>query len=77
MARRLGAAAYLNTGHSNLTAPLLRGLAPLRRAVLIHDTIPLDHPDLTRAGQDEAFRARLSAVLGHADLVAAIGPDHA
>ena len=74
VARRLGAGVYLNTGHSNLTAPLLRALSPLCRTVLIHDTIPLDHPDLTRTGQDTVFRARLSAVLAHADLVAAISP---
>jgi len=38
--------AYLNVGHSNLTAAVLAaiGQAGLRRAVMIHDTIPLDHP---------------------------------
>ena len=53
---------YLNTGHSNLTA---RVIAALRRAgaritVLIHDTIPLDHPEFQRPGQPETFRAFLT-----------------
>src|SRR5690554_4962217 len=44
---------YLNAGHSNLQPRLLSGLqrrAGARVTVLIHDTIPLDHPDLTREG---------------------------
>lgn len=61
--------AYVNVGHSNLTAPLWRNLGWATRVALIHDTIPLDHPDLTRAGQSEAFQSRLCAVLDHADLV--------
>lgn len=66
---RLPDAVYLNVGHSNLTADLWVGLAPLPRAVLIHDTIPLDHPQFTRAGQSDRFRARLTAALTHAGLV--------
>lgn len=66
---RLPDAVYLNVGHSNLTAALWSGLAPLPRAVLIHDTIPLDHPQFTRAGQSDKFRDRLAAALKHAGLV--------
>lgn len=66
----LGAGAlYLNTGHANLEARLWRNLGPLRRVALIHDTIPLDHPEFTRAGQSEKFRARFAAAMTHADLV--------
>ncbi len=69
---RLGGAAYLNVGHSNLLRPLWAGLAPLTRVVLIHDTIPLDHPEFTRAGQSAKFRARFMAAIGQADLILTI-----
>ncbi|MBV0892134.1 glycosyltransferase family 4 protein [Paracoccus sp. Z118] len=73
VSRRLpGAVAYLNVGHTNLTEPWLSGLGWTTRAVLIHDTIPLDHPELTRAGQSDVFRARLVSVLRHADVIATI-----
>lgn len=77
LARALGRAGvpdhavYLNTGHSNLTDSLLAAL-PLRKAVLIHDTIPLDFPQWTRPGQDAAFRARLAAACTHADRLLAV-----
>ena len=67
--RRMGPTSYLNAGHSNLEARLWQNLRGLRRVVLIHDTIPLDHPEFTRAGQSEKFRTRFAAALGHADLV--------
>ncbi len=78
IARRLhrimpGRPVYLNVGHSNLGAPWLDSLGHAAlRIVLIHDTIPLDHPDLTRPGQDAIFRDRLTAALSHADIVVAI-----
>lgn len=65
-------AAYLNVGHSNLSRPLWQGLAGLCRVLLLHDTIPLDHPEFTRAGQAEKFRARFSAAMSEADLVVTI-----
>ncbi len=67
--KRLGPASYLNTGHANLEPRLWQNLRGLRRIALIHDTIPLDHPEFTRAGQSGKFRARFGAVLTHADLV--------
>ena len=62
---------YLNVGHANLSA---RSLAAIRAAglqvqVLIHDTIPLDHPHLARADTVEPFRRKLAAVSAHADRV--------
>lgn len=62
---------YLNVGHANLTD---RGLAAIRAAglraeVMIHDTIPLDHPHLARADTVEPFRRKLAAVSAHADRV--------
>lgn len=66
-----GTESYL-VGHADLTLPVLlslrRGLGG-RVAVLLHDTIPLDHPDLSRAGSPAAFAAKLRAVAAVADLV--------
>lgn len=60
---------YLNVGHANLTHRVLgqvrRGLGgPV--AVLVHDTIPLDRPDLCAPGMDAAFARRMDAVAAHA-----------
>ncbi|WP_050527514.1 glycosyltransferase [Pseudorhodobacter aquimaris] len=62
---------YINVGHSNLTDP---GLMAIKAAggtvsVLLHDTIPLDHPDFTRAGTVQGFERKLAAAATHADLV--------
>ncbi|SDD97809.1 Glycosyl transferases group 1 [Paracoccus isoporae] len=67
-----GCVAYLNLGHSNLHRDLLNNLNGLRRVVMIHDTIPLDHPEFTRDGQSEKFRARFVSALSLADLIVAI-----
>lgn len=60
---------YFNVGHSNLGADSLAALAPLQPVVLIHDTIPLDHPHLARPDTVEPFRQRLAAVAAHASAV--------
>ncbi|MFD1796695.1 glycosyltransferase family 4 protein [Paracoccus aurantiacus] len=65
-------AVYLNVGHSNLSRDLLANLADLRPAVMIHDTIPLDHPEFTRQGQSERFRNRLIAALSLSSTIIAI-----
>ncbi|WP_370515283.1 glycosyltransferase family 4 protein [Paracoccus sp. S-4012] len=68
--RRLPAgSAWLAVGHANLHPGPWRAIAPLRKAVMIHDTIPLDFPEYTRAGQDAAFGRRLAAALTRADLI--------
>lgn len=64
-------ARYINVGHSNLTE---RSLATLQQAgfsvsVMIHDTIPLDHPEFARPDTVEPFRAKLAAVSAHATRV--------
>lgn len=70
--RRLPAGTtYLNVGHANLTRS---GLACLRKAglttaVMIHDTIPLDHPSFARPGTVEPFRKKLAAVSAEAACV--------
>lgn len=62
---------YLNVGHANLGDRALGALARggLRVSVMIHDTIPLDHPHFARPGTAEPFRARLAAVSAHATRV--------
>ncbi|MDK3016925.1 glycosyltransferase [Pseudodonghicola flavimaris] len=64
--------AYLNVGHSNLTALTLRAVrqgGAGRIAVLIHDAIPLEFPQYQRPGVAEEFAGRLQRVRAHADLV--------
>lgn len=61
---------YINTGHANL-APTVRRVLQYRGmqvAVLIHDTIPLDHPGFVRPGVPEDFARKLGVAAG-ADLV--------
>lgn len=63
---------YLNTGHSNLSRATLDAMAsaPLARtAVLIHDLIPITHPDLVAEGMPQRFAGRLETVRMCADLV--------
>lgn len=63
---------YLNSGHANLSGPMLRALKAvpgMKIGVLVHDTIPLDHPALVRPHGIGPFRQRLQAVADHADLV--------
>ena len=69
--RRLSGKAYLNIGHTGLDAPGLPawlkavGLTPI---FLIHDLIPITHPEFCRAGE----AARHAARMRHA-LIAAAG----
>lgn len=54
---------YFNVGHSNLSRTVLNGVRQGGcgdLAVLVHDTIPLDHPEWTRAGQSEVFARKLT-----------------
>ncbi|MBA85830.1 glycosyltransferase [Thalassobius sp. S69A] len=63
---------YLNVGHSNLTQRVLHSVrhhARLRIAVMIHDTIPLDFPDLQRPETEAKFQRMLKRVQQMADLV--------
>ena len=64
--------AYLNVGHANLSATLLGSIKRAlggRVAVLVHDTIPLDHPELTRPRTFGVFARKMQAVADAADLV--------
>lgn len=65
-------ARYLNVGHANLSSSVMKALRRvpgLRIAVLVHDVIPLVHPEFCRPGTVEPFRRRMSTVAAHADLV--------
>ncbi|SEN31365.1 Glycosyltransferase involved in cell wall bisynthesis [Pseudorhodobacter antarcticus] len=62
---------YLNTGHANLSHKTLATIksSGAQVSVLLHDTIPLDHPEYTRASTIAGFDAKLAATAAHADLV--------
>ena len=64
-------AVYLNVGHANLSARVLRAVQHrgLQSAVLIHDTIPLDHPDFASAGTQAPFAAKIIATARFASKV--------
>lgn len=62
---------YINVGHSNLDARVLAAVhdAGGRSAVMVHDVIPLEHPEFQRAGTVRRFAAKMQAVRAHADLI--------
>lgn len=67
-------AVYLNVGHTGLEHRTLARIAAvpgLTVAVMIHDTIPLDHPVYNGPGAAERFSSALRAVSRHAGLVVA------
>lgn len=64
--------AYVNVGHSNLSDRMMsavrHGLHG-RIAVMIHDAIPLDHPEWQRADSVDRFRGLLRRVREMADVM--------
>ena len=66
---------YWNVGHANLSADTLAGMAGIKSAVLIHDTIPLDHPQYCRPDQVAPFAHKIAATAQYADLVIHISKD--
>ncbi|MBF9057933.1 glycosyltransferase [Rhodobacterales bacterium HKCCSP123] len=73
MIRRSGGGfVYLNTGHANLSEATLGAFgaaAGVRVAVLVHDLIPITHPDLVEHGMAGRFAGRIGRIARHADLV--------
>ncbi|PLS22754.1 glycosyltransferase family 4 protein [Neptunicoccus cionae] len=68
----LGGVEYVNVGHSNLSVQVftaLRGAGVARITVMVHDMIPLDFPQFTRAGIPEQFTLRMKAVAQFADRI--------
>jgi len=64
--------AYFNTGHANLAANTLAAIkagGAAQRLVLVHDTIPLDHPAFTRPDTVTGFDQKIAAIAAHADCV--------
>ncbi len=62
-------AIYLNVGHTGLNEPSLPRWIErhrLRAVYLIHDLIPLTHPQFCRAGESEKHERRMSNVLASA-----------
>lgn len=64
-----GRFSYLNVGHANLSDRVMRAMGSARKAVLVHDAIPLDYPEYTRAGMAAVFARKLGVVSRRADLV--------
>ncbi len=62
---------YFNVGHSNLDAHTLHsiGQSDGRKVILVHDTIPLDHPELCRSDTLASFAQKMRSVARYADLV--------
>lgn len=63
---------YLNVGHANLTELVMRAVKSVPGAqvvVMVHDTIPLDYPQLCRHHVPQAFKQKLAVVAANADLV--------
>lgn len=63
---------YLNVGHSNLSTDCLRAFRAnpdVRVAVLMHDAIPVDHPEFSRPEIPAHFQKMLDATRDHANLV--------
>ncbi len=70
-------AVYLNVGHANLSARVLRAMQHrgVTSAVLIHDTIPLDHPEFASIGSHAPFAAKIAATARFATRVIHISAD--
>ncbi len=63
---------YINVGHSNLTAQVCQSVKAqvgARIAILIHDTIPLDWPDLQCPGTVADFARKLAVARRYADVI--------
>ena len=57
---------YLNIGHTGLDAPGFRDwvtTADVRPVYLVHDLIPITHPEYCRAGEAERHHGRMRTVL--------------
>jgi glycosyltransferase involved in cell wall biosynthesis len=63
---------YVNVGHTGLDQPaILAGLEQdgVRRVVMIHDLIPITHPEYCRPGDGERHRRRVVTALRYADTI--------
>lgn len=63
---------YFNVGHTSLNTPgILTGLAAqgTERVVMIHDLIPVTHPEFCRPGDSLKHRRRVRIALAHASRI--------
>ena len=62
---------YFNVGHSNLTDRVLSAVhaGGGRIAAMVHDVIPLEHPEFQREGSVEPFREKMRRISASADWV--------
>ena len=63
---------YFNVGHTSLNTPgILTGLAAqgTERVVMIHDLIPVTHPEFCRPGDSQKHRRRVRIALAHASRI--------
>ena len=62
---------YYNVGHSNLTDRVFNAVhaGGGRIAAMVHDVIPLEHPEFQREGSVEPFREKMRRVSSSADWV--------
>lgn len=69
---------YLNVGHTGLNSATFRkwaATADVRPIYLVHDLIPITHPQFCRPGEDERHKERMITVLTSG--VGVIGNSHA
>ena len=62
--------AYLNVGHTNLNPQTMRAMMEMpdhSKVVMVHDTIPIDHPDFQTETSRAKFVERLTTVINFAN----------
>ena len=62
--------AYINVGHTNLNPQTMRAMMEMpdhSKVVMIHDTIPIDHPDFQTETSRAKFVERLTTVINFAN----------
>ncbi|MEM9898708.1 MAG: glycosyltransferase family 1 protein [Pseudomonadota bacterium] len=62
--------AYLNVGHTNLNPQTMRAMMEMpdhSKIVMIHDTIPIDHPEFQTEASRAKFVERLTTVINFAN----------
>ncbi|MEL6582482.1 MAG: glycosyltransferase family 1 protein [Pseudomonadota bacterium] len=71
LAANAGASVWVNVGHTGLERTLLKSLGEngISRCVMVHDVIPLDHPDWSRPTPTQRFVERMQAVSAQANVV--------
>lgn len=63
---------YINTGESNLDARVVSAIRALRQSqidVVVHDVIPLDHPECVTPASAQRFRTRFALIAAQADRI--------